>query len=112
MNFLDDVTDEIIHVVGPVQRPVDAAATVAELLRRDVAFAHLETKHIVGWLWRAHLATGLGSSGQCLKSGHRKAKRWDTVYGKFRLLEDYGKRAHWVMQHLNSTLKFDNSCTF
>lgn len=42
MNFFADVTDEKIHLVGPVQTPEDAANTVAELLGRDIGDIHLE----------------------------------------------------------------------
>ncbi len=42
MNFFANVTDEKIHLVGPVQTPEDAANTVAELLGRDIGDVHLE----------------------------------------------------------------------
>ncbi len=42
MNFFADVTDEKIHLVGPVQTPEDAANTVADLLGRDIGDIHLE----------------------------------------------------------------------
>ena len=42
MNFFADVTDEKVHLVGPIQTPEDAANTVAELLGRDSTDIHLE----------------------------------------------------------------------
>ncbi len=42
MNFFAEVTDEKIHLVGPIQTPEDAATTVAQLLDRDVKDIHLE----------------------------------------------------------------------
>ncbi len=42
MNFFANVTDNKIHLVGPIQTPEDAANTVAELLGRDVKDIHLE----------------------------------------------------------------------
>lgn len=52
MNFFANVTDEKIHLVGPVQTPADAAATVAELLGRDVADIHLEMTRMGGGFGR------------------------------------------------------------
>ncbi|QCX00051.1 xanthine dehydrogenase family protein molybdopterin-binding subunit [Aggregatimonas sangjinii] len=52
MNFFANVTDEKIHLVGPVQTPADAAATVAELLGRDVADVHLEMTRMGGGFGR------------------------------------------------------------
>ena len=42
MNFYADVTDEKIHLVGPIQTPEWTANRIAELLERDVADIHLE----------------------------------------------------------------------
>lgn len=42
MNFFADVTDDKIHLVGPIQTPEDAASTVAQLLGRDIEDIHLE----------------------------------------------------------------------
>ncbi|SHI87553.1 xanthine dehydrogenase family protein molybdopterin-binding subunit [Pseudozobellia thermophila] len=52
MNFFAHVTDEKIHLVGPVQTPEDAANTVAELLGRDVADIHLEMTRMGGGFGR------------------------------------------------------------
>jgi len=52
MNFFANVTDEKIHLVGPVQTPADAAATVAALLGRDVADVHLEMTRMGGGFGR------------------------------------------------------------
>lgn len=42
MNFYANVTDEKIHLVGPIQTPEWTANRIAELLERDVADIHLE----------------------------------------------------------------------
>jgi isoquinoline 1-oxidoreductase beta subunit len=52
MNFFAHVTDDRIHLVGPVQTPADAAATVAELLGRDIADVHLEMTRMGGGFGR------------------------------------------------------------
>ncbi|WP_446050890.1 molybdopterin cofactor-binding domain-containing protein [Zobellia laminariae] len=52
MNFFANVTDEKIHLVGPVQTPEDAANTVAELLGRDVEDIHLEMTRMGGGFGR------------------------------------------------------------
>lgn len=52
MNFFADVTDDKIHLVGPVQTPADAAATVASLLGRDVADVQLEMTRMGGGFGR------------------------------------------------------------
>ncbi|WP_281542868.1 xanthine dehydrogenase family protein molybdopterin-binding subunit [Maribacter aestuarii] len=52
MNFYADVTDEKIHLVGPVQTPADAAATVAQMLGRDVGDVHLEMTRMGGGFGR------------------------------------------------------------
>ena len=52
MNFFADVSDEKIHLVGPIQTPEDAANTVAELLERDVKDIHLEMTRMGGGFGR------------------------------------------------------------
>ncbi|MCJ7466764.1 MAG: molybdopterin-dependent oxidoreductase [Maribacter sp.] len=52
MNFFANVTEDRIHLVGPVQTPADAAATVAEMLGRDVADVHLEMTRMGGGFGR------------------------------------------------------------
>ena len=52
MNFFADVTDEKIHLVGPIQTPEDSANTVAELLGRDVKDIHLEMTRMGGGFGR------------------------------------------------------------
>lgn len=52
MNFFANVTDEKIHLVGPIQTPEDAANTVAELLGRDVEDIHLEMTRMGGGFGR------------------------------------------------------------
>ena len=52
MNFYADVTDDKIHLVGPVQTPADAAATVAQMLGRDIADVHLEMTRMGGGFGR------------------------------------------------------------
>ncbi|CAM4377041.1 xanthine dehydrogenase family protein molybdopterin-binding subunit [Zobellia nedashkovskayae] len=52
MNFFANVTDEKIHLVGPVQTPEDAANTVAELLGRDIEDIHLEMTRMGGGFGR------------------------------------------------------------
>lgn len=52
MNFFANVTDEKIHLVGPVQTPEDAASTVAELLGRDVKDVHVEMTRMGGGFGR------------------------------------------------------------
>ncbi|PIB29995.1 isoquinoline 1-oxidoreductase [Maribacter sp. 4U21] len=52
MNFFADVTDEKIHLVGPVQTPADAASTVVELLGRDMEEVHLEMTRMGGGFGR------------------------------------------------------------
>lgn len=52
MNFFADVTDEKIHLVGPVQTPADAAATVAQMLGRDIGDVHLEMTRMGGGFGR------------------------------------------------------------
>jgi len=52
MNFFANVTDSKIHLVGPVQTPADAAATVATLLGRNVEDIHLEMTRMGGGFGR------------------------------------------------------------
>ena len=52
MNFFADVTDSKIHLVGPVQTPADAAATVAALLGRDEKDIRLEMTRMGGGFGR------------------------------------------------------------
>ncbi|QLG46910.1 xanthine dehydrogenase family protein molybdopterin-binding subunit [Costertonia aggregata] len=52
MNFYANVTDDKIHLVGPVQTPEAAAETVAELLGRNVADIHLEMTRMGGGFGR------------------------------------------------------------
>ncbi len=52
MNFYADVTDDKIHLVGPVQTPADAAATVAQMLGRDIEDVHLEMTRMGGGFGR------------------------------------------------------------
>ncbi|WP_350291931.1 molybdopterin cofactor-binding domain-containing protein [uncultured Croceitalea sp.] len=52
MNFYANVTDEKIHLVGPVQTPASAATTVADMLGRDVADIHLEMTRMGGGFGR------------------------------------------------------------
>ena len=52
MNFFADVTDERVHLVGPIQTPEDAASTVAQLLGRDIKDVHLEMTRMGGGFGR------------------------------------------------------------
>ncbi len=52
MNFYANVTDEKIHLVGPVQTPASAATTVADMLGRDVGDIHLEMTRMGGGFGR------------------------------------------------------------
>lgn len=52
MNFYANVTDEKIHLVGPVQTPASAATTVADMLGRDIADIHLEMTRMGGGFGR------------------------------------------------------------
>lgn len=52
MNFFANVTDEKIHLVGPVQTPASAADTVADMLGRDVEDIHLEMTRMGGGFGR------------------------------------------------------------
>lgn len=52
MNFYANVTDSKIYLVGPVQTPEDAAATVAELLGRDEKDIRLEMTRMGGGFGR------------------------------------------------------------
>ncbi len=52
MNFFANVTDEKIHLVGPVQTPASAANTVADMLGRDVEDIHLEMTRMGGGFGR------------------------------------------------------------
>ena len=52
MNFFANVTDEKIHLVGPVQTPEFAATGVANMLGRDVGEIHLEMTRMGGGFGR------------------------------------------------------------
>ncbi|MEJ1221921.1 xanthine dehydrogenase family protein molybdopterin-binding subunit [Sediminicola sp. 1XM1-17] len=52
MNFFADVTEEKIHLVGPIQTPERTAQNVAELLDRDVDQIHLEMTRMGGGFGR------------------------------------------------------------
>jgi len=52
MNFFANVTDEKIHLVGPIQTPASAADTVADMLGRDVEDIHLEMTRMGGGFGR------------------------------------------------------------
>ncbi|MGB5553223.1 MAG: molybdopterin cofactor-binding domain-containing protein [Flavobacteriaceae bacterium] len=52
MNYFADVTDSKIHLVGPVQTPADAAATVAAILGRDEKDIKLEMTRMGGGFGR------------------------------------------------------------
>ncbi|GMN08876.1 xanthine dehydrogenase family protein molybdopterin-binding subunit [Croceitalea sp. MTPC9] len=52
MNFFANVSDDKIHLVGPVQTPASAADTVADMLGRDVADIHLEMTRMGGGFGR------------------------------------------------------------
>jgi isoquinoline 1-oxidoreductase beta subunit len=52
MNFFANITDEKIHLVGPVQTPEFAATAVAGMLGRDVKDVHLEMTRMGGGFGR------------------------------------------------------------
>ncbi len=52
MNFFANVTDEKIHLVGPIQTPEGTAKQVAEKLGRDVGEIHLEMTRMGGGFGR------------------------------------------------------------
>lgn len=52
MNFYADVTDEKIHLVGPVQTPEAAADVVASMLGRNLEDIHLEMTRMGGGFGR------------------------------------------------------------
>lgn len=52
MNFFAHITDEKIHLVGPVQTPEFAATAVAGMLGRDVKEVHLEMTRMGGGFGR------------------------------------------------------------
>lgn len=52
MNFFANITDEKIHLVGPVQTPEPAAQGVADMLDRDVEDVHLEMTRMGGGFGR------------------------------------------------------------
>ena len=52
MNFYADVTDERIHLVGPIQTPQGTANRIAEMLDRDVADIELEMTRMGGGFGR------------------------------------------------------------
>lgn len=52
MNFYADVTDEKIHLVGPIQTPQGTANRIAEMLGRDVADIELEMTRMGGGFGR------------------------------------------------------------
>ena len=52
MNFFANITDEKVHLVGPVQTPEFAATAVAGMLGRDVKDVHLEMTRMGGGFGR------------------------------------------------------------
>jgi len=52
MNFFANVTEEKIHLVGPVQTPEFAASAVAGMLGRDIKDVHLEMTRMGGGFGR------------------------------------------------------------
>jgi isoquinoline 1-oxidoreductase subunit beta len=52
MNFYADITDEKIHLVGPIQTPEPTAGMVAAMLDRDVADIELEMTRMGGGFGR------------------------------------------------------------
>lgn len=52
MNFFASVTDEKIHLVGPIQTPERTAKRIAELLERDFKEVHLEMTRMGGGFGR------------------------------------------------------------
>ncbi len=52
MNFYADVTDDKIHLVGPIQTPEGTAHGVAEKLGRDIKDVHLEMTRMGGGFGR------------------------------------------------------------
>ncbi|NNL09530.1 MAG: xanthine dehydrogenase family protein molybdopterin-binding subunit [Croceitalea sp.] len=52
MNFYADITDEKIHLVGPIQTPEWKAGLVAQLLGREVDDVHLEMTRMGGGFGR------------------------------------------------------------
>jgi isoquinoline 1-oxidoreductase beta subunit len=52
MNFYADVTDEKIHLVGPIQTPERTAMMIAEMLDREMNQVHLEMTRMGGGFGR------------------------------------------------------------
>ena len=52
MNFFASVTDEKVHLVGPIQTPEEAAKTVAQMLNRDIEQIHCEMTRMGGGFGR------------------------------------------------------------
>ncbi|RYC52648.1 xanthine dehydrogenase family protein molybdopterin-binding subunit [Flagellimonas olearia] len=52
MNFFADITDEKVHLVGPIQTPERTAGMVSQLLGREVDDIHLEMTRIGGGFGR------------------------------------------------------------
>jgi len=52
MNFYASVTDDKVHLVGPIQTPAGTANRVAELIGRDVKEVHLEMTRMGGGFGR------------------------------------------------------------
>jgi len=52
MNFYANVTDEKVHLVGPIQTPEGTAKKVAKLLNREVKDIHLEMTRMGGGFGR------------------------------------------------------------
>jgi isoquinoline 1-oxidoreductase beta subunit len=52
MNFFANVTDDKIHLVGPIQSPAGAARGVAKLLEREESEVHLEMTRMGGGFGR------------------------------------------------------------
>jgi isoquinoline 1-oxidoreductase beta subunit len=52
MNFFANVTDEKVHLVGPIQTPAGTAGAIAGLLERDISEVHLEMTRMGGGFGR------------------------------------------------------------
>ncbi|MET2985396.1 xanthine dehydrogenase family protein molybdopterin-binding subunit [Aureibaculum conchae] len=52
MNFFANVTDDKVHLVGPIQTPKDAATVVSNLLDRNIEDVHLELTRMGGGFGR------------------------------------------------------------
>ena len=52
MNFYANVTDEKVHLVGPIQTPAGTARRIADIINRDEADIHLEMTRMGGGFGR------------------------------------------------------------